>query len=372
MTHRERFISTLLGRPVDHVPFIKLFGGANAVLPQWEQEYPGIGGCIDLVLQFEGPYRGWLPAPISVEKLHVGEPEVTRRADGYLLYTWRDGTRKIVLPESDFHTQSIAWPVKTLDDWERLKADHLDSRDPERYPAEWETLAHAYAARDYPLALYHGGVYGFARNVMGDENLALAFYDDPELVHSIMDDYTDFTLRTWQRAVENVQFDLVEFWEDMASKNGALISPTTFREFMAPNYRKVAAFAREQGIPILLADSDGFIEELSGLMMEAGVNALYPFEVGAGNDVTGTLDRYPGLAALGGLEKDVMAQGKAAIDAEMEKARRLIAHGRCIPGPDHFALSNVTFAHYRYFMESLREVVLQTTPQPIDAMQPKL
>lgn len=362
MTHRERFVGTLLGRDVDRAPFIKLFGGTNATLPHWEAEYPGIRQCIDQVLQFEGPYRGWLPAPVDVQKRHLGEPEVMRRADGSLLYAWRDGTQRIVLTEGDFHGQYVAWPVKTRDDWERLKADHLDADDPERYPADWEARAAEYRERDYPLALYHGGVYGFARNLMGDEGLALAFYDDPELVHAIMDDYTDFVLRVWARAVREVPFDLVEFWEDMASKNGTLISPATFREFMAPNYRKVAAFAAEHDIPLLLVDSDGLIDELAGLMVECGVNAMYPFEMGAGNDIPASLDRHPGLAALGGLEKGVMAHGKDAIDREMEKARRLIEHGRCIPGPDHFVLENVSFANYRYFMESLREVAMSTVP----------
>ena len=361
-THRERFLRTLLGQDVDRVPFIKLFGGTNAALPRWEEETPGISRRIDRELRFEGPYRGWIPAPINVEKMHLGEPEITARNDGYLLMRWSDGTERIALPETDYHGQYVKWPVQTRDDWERLKAKHLDPPDPGRYPANWDALVGDYAARDYPLALYHGGVYGFARNIMGDEHLAFAFYDDPELVHAIMDDYTDLCLRVWERAMREVQFDLVEFWEDMASKNGALISPAMFREFMTPNYRKVADFARAHNIPLLLADSDGYIAELTGLMLEAGVTALYPFEVGAGNDLLAQLDRYPALGALGGLEKDAMAQGKVAVDAEMNKARRLIQRGRVIPGPDHFALSNVSYADYRYFMESLREVVMGTKP----------
>ena len=362
MTHRERFVRTLLGQDVDRVPFIKLFGGTNAVLPHWEQDYPGIGLCIDQLLEFEGPYRGWIPAPIHVDKQYLGEPQVSQRADGYTLYAYRDGTQRIVLSETDFHGQFVAWPVKTRDDWERVKREHLNPDDPTRYPAHWASLVAEYRKRDYPLALYHGGVYGFARNLMGDEHLAMAMYDDPELVHALMDDYTDIVLRIWQRAVREVSFDLIEFWEDMASKNGSLISPAMFREFMAPNYRKVANFAREHHIPLLLADSDGNIDELTGLMLESGINALYPFEVGAGNDLFAALDRHPTLGALGGLEKDAMAQGETAVAAEMEKARALIRRGRCLPGPDHFALSNVTLAQYRYFMTCLREVVMTTTP----------
>ena len=97
-------------------------------------------------------------------------------------------------------------------------------------------------------------------------------------------------------------------------------------------------------------------------MLESGVTALYPYEVQAGNDVRSALDRFPTLGVIGGLDKNVMAKGKRAIDREMDKARELIRKGRYIPGPDHFVLSDVGWEHYRYFMERLREVVMTTKP----------
>jgi uroporphyrinogen decarboxylase len=197
---------------------------------------------------------------------------------------------------------------------------------------------------------------------MGDENLALAFYDEPELVHALMNDYTDMALRIWEKQCRDVEFDLIECWEDMASKNGSLISPATFREFMTPCYRKIAAFAKDHGIRVILVDSDGLIEELTGLMLEGGVTTMYPYEVLAGNDVARVLDRHPAISVIGGLRKECMYEGKAAIDVEMKKARELIKKGRFIPGPDHFVLKTATFAHYRYFMESLKDVVMTTKP----------
>ena len=47
MNTRERFVKTLTGKKVDRVPFIKVFGGANAIHPKWEKEHPRIGECID-------------------------------------------------------------------------------------------------------------------------------------------------------------------------------------------------------------------------------------------------------------------------------------------------------------------------------------
>jgi hypothetical protein len=132
---------------------------------------------------------------------------------------------------------------------------------------------------------------------------------------------------------------------------------------MRPNYQRIASFARDHGIEVILVDTDGYIMDLTPLMLEAGVTALYPYEVGAGNDVAAALDQYPQLGVVGGLEKNVMAQGVTEMDAEIEKAQRLIRKGRFIPGPDHFVLSNVSFANYRYFMGRLREVVMSTQPE---------
>jgi len=162
-----------------------------------------------------------------------------------------------------------------------------------------------------------------------------------------------------------VQFDLVECWEDMASKNGCLISPKTFREFCSPIYRRIAEFTKEHNIPIILVDCDGYIEDLTGLMLESGVTALYPFEVQAGNDLFRVREKHPAVGAIGGLDKNVMARGEKAIQAELDKARRLIRQGRFIPGPDHFVLSDVSWNQYKYFMEQLREVVM-TTPVGTD------
>ncbi|MHB1354676.1 MAG: hypothetical protein ACYCZF_01725 [Anaerolineae bacterium] len=362
LTHRERFVRTLTGQEVDRVPFIKLFGGTNAHLREWEDETPGISQRVDEWLQFEGPYRGWQIASVNMDLASLGPDTVledtpanrtVRRGDGEIRRWQKDG---------DYHTQVLHWAVGDRNDWERIKTRHLIADDPSRFPPDWENEVARLRARDYPLQLTHWGVYGFARKLMGDEVLAFAFYDDPDLVHDILDTYTSFALRTWERMTDVLDYDLIECWEDMAYRSGCLISPATFRRFLQPQYRRIRAFADAHRIPIVLVDSDGYIEPLTALMLESGVNALYPFEVQSGNDVAGMLHTHPDLGALGGLDKRVMSHGQPAIDAELERARALIRIGRFIPGPDHFVLSDVTYASYAYFMRGLRQVVLETQP----------
>lgn len=362
MNHRERFVRTLTGKNVDRVPFIKVFGGTNAIISRWEKEQPGLSQNIDAILQFEGVYRGWGTTPVNFGLAQRGQSVTLEDNASRRVQRFADGTVEVFQKGCDYHHQTIVYPVKTSADWQRVKAIHLQPDDPERFPADWPDCVKAYRGRDYPLQLTHGGVYGFARNLMGDEQLLYALYDAPDLVHAIMEYYTDMVLTIWSRMVREVDFDLIEFWEDMASKNGCLISPDMFREFMLPNYRRVATFAQKHKIEIILVDSDGRIDELAALMLEAGVTAMYPFEAGAGCDVNEVRRRHPTLGVIGGLAKEAMIHGKAAIDKEIEKVRHLITLGRLIPGPDHFVQSDVSWENYHYFMERLREVVMTTKP----------
>ena len=142
---------------------------------------------------------------------------------GFELYwRWKSRQGKRARPQVDRETR---------DDWERYKQKHLDPDDPKRFPADWAKRVAEYRGRDDPLQLSHQGVYGFARPRMGDESLALAFYDDPSLVHDIIDTYTDMAIAIWEKQAQDVDFDLIECWEDMASKHGSIVLPATFREF---------------------------------------------------------------------------------------------------------------------------------------------
>jgi len=273
-----------------------------------------------------------------------------------------DGTVTRVLKKGDYHWNVLEYPVKTGEDWERLREKYLNPNDPRRIPAEWPFFVEMYREREFPLQLTCGGVYGFLRNMMGDEALCLAMYDDPDLVLRITDDYIGMCLILWEKLCRDVQFDLIECWEDMASKNGSIISPACFERFLAPQFRRIRAFADEHNIPIVLVDSDGNINDLAHWMFASGVNCMYPFEAGAGCNPKKVLAELPGMGAIGCLEKNACAMGDEAIDEQMEIARILIRGGRCIPGPDHFVLENVTFEGYKRFMNRLREVILTTRP----------
>lgn len=362
LTTRERFVRTLLGQEVDRVPFMRIFGSANHVLPSWKKENPGVAEYICELLGFEGGYRGWRITPVNFGLCGDIHCETIEETESYLIQRNNIGQVEKILKTGSYHSNVLEYPVKSWNDWEYIKKNYLNPDDPRRIPRDWHNYAELYRNRTFPLQLTCGGIYGFARTMMGDEALCYAFYDEPELVHDIMDSYIDFCLHLWEKLCVGVSYDLIECWEDMASKNGSIISPQTFREFMAPNYQKIRTFANEHDIPIVLVDSDGNINDLCGWMLESGVNVMYPFEAGAGCDPLRTLKQYPKLGAIGCLEKNAASLSDDAIEEQMELAKALIRNGRCIPGPDHMVLENVSFEGYKKFMQRLREVIMTTKP----------
>jgi uroporphyrinogen decarboxylase len=160
-----------------------------------------------------------------------------------------------------------------------------------------------------------------------------------------------------------IDFDYGRFYEDMAYKSGSLISPAMFRSFMTPYYRRLIDFAKSKGVGIFVVDSDGYIEELLPLFMEAGVTALLPFEVRAGNDIERVREKYPSFGILGGIDKSALSQ-KSSIDRELEKVPGMIARGGYIPYVDHGIPPGVSWENFKYYRERLNGIIDTTKVRP--------
>ena len=153
LTTRERFVRTLTGQDTDRVPFMKIFGGTNDVLPAWERDYPGLHTYIDELLGFEGGYRGWRITPVNFDLCGEIETEVLSEDAQSAVIRYSYG--KVVRQNkgTDYHQHTLEYPVKSREDWDRIKSRYLDPADPRRLPPHWEHYVEMYRQRDYPLQL---------------------------------------------------------------------------------------------------------------------------------------------------------------------------------------------------------------------------
>jgi uroporphyrinogen decarboxylase len=151
----------------------------------------------------------------------------------------------------------------------------------------------------------------------------------------------------------------------MAYKNGPLISPKMFDEFVAPYYRRLTGFLRAHGVDVICVDTDGDCRRLIPGFLQAGVSGLYPFEVQAGMDIVEVRKNFPRLLIQGGIDKTKIALGGAAIDAELEaKLPSLLSQGGFIPCCDHLVPPDVSWENFVYYRERVKDYIAKYPSRP--------
>ena len=248
--------------------------------------------------------------------------------------------------------QFIRFPVESPGDWERKIKPRLDPT-----THDYGNLA-AEAAEsresDDPWGLWMVGLYAFCRNFWGEEKLAYAYYDFPQTLHDMAKTWLRMHLECTPRVLDQARIDYVMFHEDMAFKNGPLIGPHLFDEFMAPYYRELFAHLRGRGQTRFLLDSDGFNGLVLDRFVDLGMNGLFPFEVAAGYDIREVRKRYPRFMIWGGLDKRVLNGTRDQIRREvLEKVPAVWESGGFIPSLDH-ACQPCPQANFEYYLELLR------------------
>ena len=220
------------------------------------------------------------PLPAFERKVLQEDSEtiILQREDGKVVQTRKDGTS---MPHF------LEYPVKTEMDFELIK-QRFNPDSPERLEGEFYKLVTQNKERKYPIQLGGGnfcGFYSIIREMMGVEASLFVFYDNPEFALSILEYFTDYYIKLYTKILSKIEVDYILIWEDMAFKNGPLISPQIFNEFILPYYKKFINQMKKLGIKHFIVDTDGNFEVLIPSFIEGGVTGFYPFEVQAGIDI---------------------------------------------------------------------------------------
>ncbi|MHB1294527.1 MAG: uroporphyrinogen decarboxylase family protein [Anaerolineae bacterium] len=382
MNARERFLACMRFQATDRAPNWEM-GYWAGTLERWYGEgLPRHPEAPHGLVEGDGvkgegfPWRRGEPHDRSVhEYLHLDggiekidgewgiwpafDPEVLAETETTI--TWRapDGTIVLVRKDSTSLPHPLEWPVKDRASWEQLKAERLRIDITGRLSPDWEAQRTLYRTRDWPLVIGGPflGVFSSLRTLFGFERMMYTFFDDPQLVHDVLDHLTALWLGLFEEVLSQTEVDFAYYWEDMSYKSGSMVSPGIFREFLAPVYRRINGFFRQHGLDVILLDTDGNVWDLIPQFLGVGVTGLYPFEVRAGMDVAEVRARYPRLQMLGGIDKTALVAGPAAIDAELARIAPVIRSGGYVPGVDHYVPPDVPWEHFLYYRRRLTEIL---------------
>ena len=247
------------------------------------------------------------------------------------------------------HVEGI---VADMDDYLRLR--------PQFYPDHSRAIesmvpwAARQAAGDAVVWITLEGYFWFPRTLMGFTNVSLAFYDQPELIHRINQDLTDFNLEIIGKVAKTCKPVFATIAEDMSYNNGPMISERHFDEFVAPYYRQIVPRLRELGA-LVFVDTDGDVTKLVPWMLREGIHGVLPLERQAGVDGMKLREAFPTLRMIGHYDKMVMNKGEAANRGEFERLVPLMKTGGFIPSVDHQTPPGVSLEEYRVYLRLLAE-----------------
>jgi uroporphyrinogen decarboxylase len=364
MNDRERFLATMRFEPVDRAPLYD-FNFWDETVPEWHKQ--GLPENVTrgnahrffgLDASLGGGDQAWNGgAPVGL--CPAFKAKVLEDRGDHELVQQSDGVRVLQKKYMGSIPQHEGHLLEDRASWERHYKWRFDPDRPERWRNFEHNVTRWNSERDHPLFIGAGSLFGETRSCMGIEAVSLCVYDDPAFFEEMVVTRTECILGVLRKVLATgVKFDAATMWEDMAYNAGPLLGPEHFKRYLVPQLKRITELLRSCNVNITWVDCDGKVDALLPLWLEAGVNCMFPIEVGTwGADPIKYRKRYgKDLLMMGGFDKHLLQAGKRQIEAEIRRLAPLVESGGFIPMPDHRVPPDVTLESYLFYCDKAREI----------------
>jgi len=352
---RERFIAHNLFEFTGREMFCELFGPIHVLKNEWRSN--GVPENEIGMTAFDWDYvpTSWYWGRTFA--MTGIEPKIIEDTPEYTIGIDNMGRKTKLIKGSATNTLPLDHPVKCADDWEKIK--HWYKFTENRINIDY-IMGQIKAVENGNLALM-GMLGGFdePRQLMGEEYACTACYEEPELIHDMLDTFSDMAVKVIERVGSVAKLDCLHVHEDMAGKSGPLWGPKQVDEFIKPYYLKVWDAAKAYGAKLFSLDSDGDISPIVGNFIDSGINVIHPIEPTGKNDIVELRKKYGKKVCLkGGIDKFALFGGKEAVRKELEyRLDKSLMGGGTIFGLDHQIPNGVDIEVYKYYINLGREML---------------
>lgn len=151
---------------------------------------------------------------------------------------------------------------------------------------------------------------------MGFERFFLRLVDDPAFVHRLLADRAKWSMAMCRKAI-SLGAEVIVVGDDAAYRDGPMISPGMWREFVLPYHRQIV---ESVDVPVLW-HSDGNTEQLLPFAIEAGFAGFHGLEPAAGMRLDGIKEQYGSkLVLIGNVDIRLLFElDLEAIRAEVDR-----------------------------------------------------
>jgi len=370
MNNRQRTMAILNYEKYDRMPVVH-FGYWGELLQKWVEEghiskeeqrgyWDGspTDKAIAARLGFDFCWTSDIGASSGLNPGFEGK-QLEVKPDGSVLVQNGSGLIELVKPGLVSIPATVGTLLEDRDAWEEL---YLPKLQPGAHRVNIEG-AKKFAEiqdsiTDHPVNMHVGSLYGSIRDMLGVEGVSYLYADDEDLYIEIINTMAEICYTNEKLLFEaGVRPDVMHYWEDICFKNGPLVSPAIFEEYVAPHYKRMTDLANSYGCKIVSLDCDGCIDKLVPIWLKNGVNTMFPIEVGTWEaSLTPWREQYgKTLRGVGGMDKRVFAMDYAAIDKEIERLKAIIDLGGYIPCPDHRISPEAKWENIQYYCEQFRK-----------------
>jgi uroporphyrinogen-III decarboxylase len=214
--------------------------------------------------------------------------------------------------------------LKDIKKWKEVvkmpKTDYPDSA--------WEEGAKVAEAVDrketFATACYFTGVFERLHYLMGIEDCLMHFYDEPALMHELVDYITEYELKFAEQITKHWKPDALFHHDDWGTQKSTFMSPDMFAEFIKPAYQKIYGFYKSHGVEVVVHHSDCYAANIGPHMIDMNIDVYQGCM--STNNVADLVKKYGSrLRFMGDLDNGILDKAnwtQELVHKEVERACR--------------------------------------------------
>ena len=339
MTGKERILKTIKGEKTDRVPLYDFLFQRDIfkhVLGKRADEY-------DLIEVIDASRKLDLDLAFGTISVPMGY-QVERLSETQYIDEW--GTT--------YQSDEASWPVDApiaypFEDFEGFKKYKFPN------PTDNSRFKNIKAGVEYAnneIAITAGGNGPFTQAwmLMGPEELFINCYTNPEFIHALLKETTDYYIGMIKPLKES-GVDMITLAEDLGDSNQTFLPPSKFREFILPQLQRIMDAVGDT--PVFF-HSCGNIKDYLDDIVDLGISILHPMQRTANMSLKDIKEKYGHRVTLcGNVDSSTTLPYGTPDDVENEvKECMEIAKpgGRYILGSDHSLHDGISMENiYRMF-----------------------
>jgi len=262
MNSKERVFTALECREPDRVPLLEW-----EIHPEVIEAISPNSTYEDFVEEFE------IDVVSAYEDIEYKDFSPTAKIDQWGIT--RDFSQKISL----FWPMPLKGPIESEEDLKRYNPP--DPHDPKRIATLRKLVKRFKGKKAIAFCVFDS--FQWPAFLRGIDNFLMDYIRNPEFAKRVSEIVVNYYVELTKHAVDEGA-DIIWSGDDYCGKNGPLMSPSHFKEFILPGMIKVMQAAKEKGA-YYIKHCDGYVWPILDEMVNAGIDALNPIQPDAGMNI---------------------------------------------------------------------------------------